>query len=540
MREGKTRDQLFEEVRVLRRQVQEAMDEDDNKYRLVVQKSNEAILILQEGTVKFFNPKALELTGYSSDEFSSRLFPKLVYIEDQQIFNKQYNQKRVNGKPLRPHTLRLIDKQRKIKWIEINFRRIKWEGSPARLCFLKDITEQKRLQEELGRAQRLETAGRVAGQIAHDFNNLLSPLAAYPKLIREELGEHTEVFELLEEMEDAANKIAEINQELLSLGRRGHYIMEPVDLNKLIHQVVLSKNIPKEIQVQENLAGELLLIKAGAAQLSRALFNLIMNAIEAMHGKGVLTVSTENTYLEKPLRGYQTVTRGEYVQLQISDTGTGIKAENIDSIFDPFFTTKKMDRIRGTGLGLSVVHGIVEDHGGYILVDTKYRKGTRFSLYFPVARDMENEFAATIETSKGGNERILIVDDDPIQRRVARHLLRRLGYKVSVVSSGERAVVHIKKQRYDLLVMDMVMDGIDGAEAFRQILEIKPDQRAIILSGYAMSNRVEEALRLGAGSFVAKPVTQRVLANAVRREIDRKKPHKRRQRKSSQVQSTKL
>ncbi|MCG8605253.1 response regulator [bacterium] len=535
-----TRGQLLEEVRMLRRKVQEAMDEDDNKYRLVVQKSNEAILILQEGTVKFFNPKALELTGYSSDELSSKLFPKLVYIEDQQIFNKEYNQKRVNGKPPRSHTLRLIDKQQKIKWIEINFSRIEWEGSPARLCFLKDITEQKRLQEELGRAQRLETAGRVAGQIAHDFNNLLSPLAAYPKLIREELGEHQGVFELLDQMEDAANKIAEINQELLSLGRRGHYTMEPVDLNRLIHQVVISKNIPKEIQVQENLASELLLIKAGAAQLSRTLFNLIMNAIEAMHGKGILTVSTKNTYLEKPLKGYQTVTSGEFVQLQISDTGTGIKAENIHSIFDPFFSTKKMDRIRGTGLGLSVVHGIVEDHGGYILVDTKYRKGTTFTLYFPVARDMENELAATVETSQGGSERILIIDDDPIQRRVARHLLKRLGYKVSVVSSGERAVVNIKKHRYDLLVMDMVMDGIDGAEAFRQILEIKPDQKAIILSGYAMSNRVEEALRLGAGSFVAKPVTQRALANAVRRELDRKKPLRRRRRQSSQVYSTKL
>ena len=164
----------------------------------------------------------------------------------------------------------------------------------------------------------------------------------------------------------------------------------------------------------------------------------------------------------------------------------------------------------------------MEDHNGYILVDTAPRKGTTFSLYVPVSREMENELATTVEISTEGCERILIVDDDPIQRRVARHLLKRLGYKVNVVSSGERAVTHLKKKLYDLLVMDMVMDGIDGAEAYRQILDAKPGQKAIILSGYAMSNRVEEALRLGAGSFVAKPITQKVLANAVRRELDRK------------------
>ena len=490
---------------------------------MVVQNSNEAILILQNGAIKLCNPKTVDLTGYSADGLRSKLFLKLIHEEDQQVVVDQLGKKRRNRKNAKAYTVRLIDKSRNVKWIEFSSLFIKWGEIPASLCFLKDITEQKRLQEQLGRAQRLETAGRVAGQIAHDFNNLLSPLAAYPTLIREELGHHEQVFEMLDEMEDSANKIAEINQQLLALGRRGHYTMEPVDLNELVHMVVTSKNLPNTIIVKEKLSRDLFFVKGGAAQLSRALHNLIINAIEAMHTKGVLTVRTENCYREKPLRGYQAVRRGEYVKLEISDNGTGIKAEHFDHIFDPFFTTKKMDRKRGSGLGLSVVHGIVEDHHGYILVDTKVRKGTTFSLFLPVSRDLEKEIVKIVEKSKGGNETILIVDDDPIQRRVARLLLKRLGYKVNAVASGERAVLHLKKRPYDLLLIDMVMDIIDGAETYRQILDIRPGQKAIILSGYAMSNRVEEALRLGAGSFVAKPVTQKTLATAVRKELDRKR-----------------
>jgi CheY-like chemotaxis protein len=210
--------------------------------------------------------------------------------------------------------------------------------------------------------------------------------------------------------------------------------------------------------------------------------------------------------LEEPLRGYQTVERGEYVKLDISDTGTGIDPAILDRIFDPFFTTKKMDRMRGSGLGLSVVHGIIEDHKGYMAVDSTLGMGTTFSLYFPVTREIEKEIASTLEKAKGGKERILVVDDDPVQRRVAAQLLKYLGYKVYTVSSGEQAVKYVRKHPQDLLLLDMVMDGIDGTETYRQILDFQPNQKTIILSGYAMSQRVMEALRLGAGAFISKPI----------------------------------
>jgi PAS domain S-box-containing protein len=387
---------------------------------------------------------------------------------------------------------------------------------------ITDITERTQMHNEMERAQRLESAGRVAGEIAHDFNNLLSPLVAYPILIKEELSVDHPALGWLEKMETCANKIAEINQQLLALGRRGHYNMEPLDLNLLAQKVILEEKLPNSITITTQLAPDLFLIKGGTAQLTRAFINLIHNAEEAMPRGGVITIKVENVYLDKPIKGYKTIERGEYVKLEISDTGTGIDARILDKIFDPFFTAKKMDRWRGSGLGLSVVYGIIADHKGYITVESVKNQGTTFSLYLPITRELRSEITES-HVLKGGSENIIVVDDDPVQRGVLSQILNRFGYKVGVVASGEQAVSFVKKRPQDLLILDMEMDGIDGTETYRQILEFQPQQKAIVLSGYAMSERVQEALRLGAGTFVMKPVSPNILATVVRKELDAKR-----------------
>jgi len=298
--------------------------------------------------------------------------------------------------------------------------------------------------------------------------------------------------------------------------------MEPMHLNDLIDRVLLSHSFSHlpNVVLDKELAGDIFPIKGGSAQLTRALANLFNNGFEALLGEGTLKVRTQNVYLDKPIYGYQTVRIGEYVRLDISDTGTGIKPEILDKIFDPFFTTKTMDRMRGSGLGLSVVHGIIEDHKAYITVESKVGKGTTFSIYFPAARDVTVEESKTLEKAKGGTESILIVDDDPIQRRVTGQLLKRLGYKIRTAKSGEQAVELVTIHPQDLLILDMVMDGIDGTETYRQILNFQPRQKAIVLSGYAMSKRVRQAMRLGAGGFISKPISLQALASAVRDELD--------------------
>jgi two-component system cell cycle sensor histidine kinase/response regulator CckA len=218
---------------------------------------------------------------------------------------------------------------------------------------------------------------------------------------------------------------------------------------------------------------------------------------------------------------YGQVPKGEYVKLTISDTGCGIPDEIIQKIFDPFFTTKAADKKRGSGLGMSVVDAVIKDHNGYIDMATKVGQGTSFFIYLPVCR----ETSGIVDTNliPGGHEKILVIDDDEIQRKVSEQLLTKLGYKVLTAESGERAIEILTIDPHDLLVLDMIMpSGIDGTETYRRVLEINPSQKAILVSGFSESNRVFEAQRLGVGAFVKKPLTKNSLAAAVRTELDRK------------------
>lgn len=248
---------------------------------------------------------------------------------------------------------------------------------------------------------------------------------------------------------------------------------------------------------------------------------MIHNARDAMQNIGQITIKTENYYVDDVSMIYGRVPKGEYVKLTIADTGCGIPDNIVQNIFDPFFTSKTTDKKRGSGLGMSVVDAVIKDHNGYIDLNTKVGEGTSFYIYFPITRKAKTS-QENIEIY-GGHENILIVDDDEIQRSVSVQILGKLGYKVTSVESGEKAVELTKNNQYDLLVLDMIMpDGIDGAETYRRIIEITPDQKAIIVSGFSESERVIEAQKLGVGVFVQKPLTKEAIASAVRNELDRK------------------
>jgi two-component system cell cycle sensor histidine kinase/response regulator CckA len=385
----------------------------------------------------------------------------------------------------------------------------------------REITEAKRLQEALARAQRLETASMVASQVAHDFNNLLAPLIAYPEFIKAELQTDNPAQKYLDDIETSAQQMAEINQQLLTLGRRGHYNLEPLNLNRLIEIAIKQiYPIPDTLEVLTELDNSLMNIKGGHSQILRMITNLIINAREAMHDIGTLNIKTENYYMDILSAKFGVVPMGVYVKLTVSDTGSGISGDIQAKIFDPFFTTKTSDRKRGSGLGLSVVSAVVEDHNGFIDLRSKEKQGTTFYIYFPITR--ETIEPSTPEDIIGGTEKLLVVDDDIIQREVTVRLLRKLGYDVFTVESGEMALDYLQNNRTDLLILDMIMPlGIDGTETFKKALDINPNQRAIVVSGYAESERVKEALAIGAGAFVKKPLTLKSLALAVRKELDK-------------------
>ncbi len=385
----------------------------------------------------------------------------------------------------------------------------------------RDLTLRRRLESQLTRAQGLETAGRIAGQVAHDFNNLLAPLVGYPELIKMRLPPDHPIVGFCDEMLASATRMAEINDDLLTLGRRGHFVHAPVDLNQLVGDALVeTTERPGGLTVRLELAPDLLPVLGSSAQLTRLLANLIANARDAMRDVGTLEIRTQSVYLDQPIGRYTQINVGEYVQIDVSDTGSGISPETREKMFDVFFTTKTTDKRRGSGLGLSVVLAVVDDHQAYVDFDSVIGSGTTFRVYFPVHRG-----PVAVEPRselRGGNESILVVDDDAGQRDVVSMMLGALGYQVELVESGELAISKIKEQSFDLVILDMVMPpGIDGAETYRQIVEIRPGQRAIIVSGFSESGRVGEAQALGAGAYVRKPVTLERLAHAVRQELAR-------------------
>jgi two-component system, cell cycle sensor histidine kinase and response regulator CckA len=256
--------------------------------------------------------------------------------------------------------------------------------------------------------------------------------------------------------------------------------------------------------------------------LSKSLMNIVNNAAEAMPAGGEIRIKTENRYVDRPVKGYEAIAAGEYVVLTVSDDGIGISGADIERIFEPFYTKKVMGR-SGSGLGMAVVWGTVKDHKGYIDVHSRLGKGTTFTLFFPVTRKPFARQNAPLPREKymGCNESILIVDDVAEQREIASELLKKLGYTVAAVHSGEAAVDYLKTARVDLVVLDMIMEpGMDGLETYREILTLHPGQKAIIASGFSESDLVSEVQRLGAGVYVKKPYTTEEIGVAVYRILN--------------------
>ncbi|OPY89221.1 MAG: Blue-light-activated protein [Syntrophus sp. PtaU1.Bin208] len=408
-------------------------------------------------------------------------------------------------------------------------RNARGEAIAAIEC-IRDITEHKRIEARLNRAEKMEALGTLAGGVAHDLNNVLGVLVGYSELLVEKLPENDPLKNYAQHILKSSERGASIIQDLLTMARRGVSVSDVVNLNKVVTDYLESPEHEKLqsyhrcIQVQVELADDLLNIKGSPVHLGKTVMNLVSNAAEAISGRGTISIRTENRYLDYAIDGYDTMQEGDYAVLSVSDTGAGIPAKDIGKIFEPFYTKKVMGR-SGTGLGLAVVWGTMKDHQGYIDVKSGEGAGSTFTLYFPVTREglLKEREKRDAASYRGRGESILVIDDMEFQRELAKNLLKSLNYEIHTVSSGEEAVSYLRHHDADLLLLDMIMDpGIDGLETFRRIREIKPDQKAIIVSGFAETERVREAQELGAGEYVRKPYSLEKIGLAIRKELDRK------------------
>ncbi|MGD8365367.1 MAG: ATP-binding protein, partial [Desulfobacterales bacterium] len=329
-------------------------------------------------------------------------------------------------------------------------------------------------------------------------------------------------------IQKSGEKASAIVQDLLTLARRGVAVSQVISLNQVVDDYLKSAEYVKmramysEVDIKVETTPNLLNMIGSPVHISKSLMNIVNNAAEAMPAGGEIRIKTENRYVDHPVKGYDAIAAGEYVVLSVSDDGIGISAADIERIFEPFYTKKVMGR-SGSGLGMAVVWGTVKDHKGYIDVESRPKRGTTFTLFFPVTRkdlSRKNE-PFPREKYMGRNESILIVDDVAEQREIASELLKKLGYTVTSVPSGEAAVDYLKTARVDLVILDMIMEpGMDGLETYRKILSLNPGQKAIIASGFSETGLVREVQRLGAGVYVKKPYTTEEIGVAVHRVLN--------------------
>lgn len=388
--------------------------------------------------------------------------------------------------------------------------------------------KKEELEERLLRSKKMEALGLLAGGVAHDLNNVLSGVVSYPDLLLMDIQEKDPMYGPIVTIKESGQKAAAIVQDLLTLARRGVVVNEVVNLNEIVSSYLMSPEHQKielyhtEIAVETHLAKDLLNIKGSSLHLKKSIMNLVSNAAEAQPHGGRILISTENRHVEISESEIEHRPAGDYVLLKVQDFGTGISKIDQERIFEPFYTKKSMGR-SGTGLGMAVVWGTIQDHKGMIEVESEEGEGTCFQLFFPVTRDvapLQKKNSSMIGAFMGNHERVMIIDDLPEQIEIATIILKKLGYTPVSASSGEAAVAYLKSHSVDLLLLDMIMPpGMDGLDTYKRILEIHPNQKAIVVSGYAENDRVKEVQRLGAKGYLKKPYTIEKLSKILKAVI---------------------
>jgi PAS domain S-box-containing protein len=488
-----------------------------------------------EGRFTSVNRALSTLFGYEKDQVIGRRASDFMRPEMRPYFESDYlDQIKTKGR----HEGVTSYFTRKGDQIYIEYRSSLVEpedGEPYISGTGRDVTERvlsgreiKRLQKQILHSQKMEALGLMAGGVAHDLNNILSGIVSYPELLLMDLSEDSPLRKPIQTIKEAGMRAADVVADLLTIARGVATGKEVLNLNAIVdaylHSLEYQRLLKTYAFVEFNidLAPDLLNLRGSAMHVQKSLMNLVINACEAIEGSGTVGISTANRYLDEPLKGYEDVRKGEYVLLTVSDNGSGISPQDLHRIFEPFYTKKVMGR-SGTGLGLAVVWNTVQDHGGYINVRSN-DQGSAFELYFPVTREnLPSESKEKGVTDYlGHGETILVVDDEEGQREIACSILEKLGYRVEAVSGGAEAVAYIKQRPVDLVILDMVMPmGMGGRETYEEIIKVRPGQKAIIASGFAKTEDVEAAQRLGAGRYIKKPYTLEKIGAAIKNELHR-------------------
>jgi len=486
----------------------------ESKSRLagIVNSAMDAILLLDDRLrITMFNPAAERLFQTSAGEAAGQPIARFIPAIDDQL--------REDASPMETRGVRAGGGALEL---EISTSRMDAGGRRFTSVIARDVTQRKELERLLLQKDKLESLGLLAGGIAHDFNNLLVGIMGNSSLALETISSNNPARSMLKDVMLASETAGNLTRQLLAYAGKGRFIIEAVDLSDLVRQIhnLLLTSIPKNVTLRLELQNELACVEADVTQIQQLIMNLVINAAEAIGDRqGTVLITTgpqhvDDDYIASVLTPAQIVP-GDYICLQVHDTGGGMTQETIDKIFDPFFTTK----FTGRGLGLAAVLGIVRGHKGAVKVYSTLQQGTTFKVLFPATghHSIKQPPREAVEQSRGG-ETVLVVDDEHIVRRSAKAMLERYGYSVVLAENGKEAVdlYKVLADKIDLVLLDMTMPVMSGEEAFRHLKTIRPEVRVVLSSGYNEVEAVRRFTGKGLAGFLQKPYSAVTLAEKIR------------------------
>ncbi len=514
---------------IVMRDVTDAKEKEAQHQRLVtaIEQSVESVMITDErGAILYVNPAFERITGYPKEEAVGRN-PRIVKSgEHDSGFYAEMWSTLTRGRVWKGHFINrrkdgsLYEEDATISPIKDDTGQV-----TSYVAVKRDVTDEVSLRKQLQKAQKMESIATMAGGIAHDFNNLLTIASGYTELLLMDRTETSPGYHELQAIAHATQRGAELVRRILTFSRQVETFPNTLSLNdEVMHvQKLLTRTIPKMIEIEVALAEDLKTIMADAGQIEQTLLNLAVNAQHAMPDGGRLTIETMNVLLDTEYcETHVDAKPGEYVLLVVSDTGHGMERDVLDRIFEPFFSTKKEGQ--GTGLGLSMVFGIVKGHGGHVTCYSEPGAGTTFRIYLPTGgrADSEADVAATVQRPAFGSETILLVDDEEMIRDLGTKILKQAGYTVLTANNGKEALEIYERRgnEISLVILDMIMPEMGGKECLERLVSLNPEVKVVVASGFSMTGPVKEAVIGWCRSFVSKPFDVKQLQLTVRRVLD--------------------
>nr|HDN00362.1 response regulator [Deltaproteobacteria bacterium] len=517
------------------RYINKKLQESEKRYRYLIQNSPDIIYTLdKKGNFTFISDVVEHLTGIKAEQLIGKHYTSIIYEKDLEkahfFFNERRTAERVSRGELRIKVGK--DNNRfdlcEVKYLTMELKSTGVYDRPTSekaqylgaYGVLRDITDRKRLEAQLQHAQRMESLGTLSGGIAHDFNNLLMAIQGNISLMLLSMDSSNHNYQKLKDIEIYVQRGANLTKQLLGFARGGKYEVKPTDLNKVIEkQNSMFGLTQKQINIHNKYEENLWTVEVDQKQMELVLLNLYINASQAMPSGGDLYISTENLIIDEDSINHYNARQGKYVKISVTDTGIGMDKATQQRIFDPFFTTKDIGK--GTGLGLASVYGIIKNHEGFITVKSKKDEGSTFSIYLPASEKKDVDIPGSAKDIKNSRT-VLLIDDEQMIVEVGKEILGILGYNVLTAKSGERGIeVYQKnKDQIQIIILDMVMPSMGGAETYYRIKEINPDIRFLLSSGYSVDKEASKILDSSRNGFIQKPFTIDQLSEKIEKIFD--------------------